>query len=59
MVLQVEFGCAYGRDHDVYIEQFEWRGRIRVAFFRRHPSGPELIGVAHTGVRAGQKLPRR
>ncbi|HKH29063.1 MAG TPA: hypothetical protein VKA61_12125 [Sphingomicrobium sp.] len=60
MVIQTEFGDIDDRRGvKVETEQFVWRDRIRIAFFRIHPSGRELICVCFTGYRPGQKLPRR
>ncbi|MFL5001405.1 MAG: hypothetical protein ACJ8FU_08290 [Xanthobacteraceae bacterium] len=58
MVLQAEFGEPF-RGKYASAEQFVWRGRVRIAFFRIHPSGRELVCVFLTHYRAGQKLPRR
>lgn len=58
MILRTEFGEPFGGRNAV-AEQFVWRGRIRIAFFRIHPSGWELVGVCLTGYLASHKLPRR
>lgn len=60
MIIVSEFGDPHDRrGMRIKTEEFVWRGEVRIAFFRAHPSGPELVCVCRTGYRLGQKLPRR
>lgn len=60
MVIVAEFGDINDRrGAKTETVKFVWRGTIRFAFFRVHPSGRELVCVCLTGYREGQKLPRR
>lgn len=60
MVLQAEWGDWRDEDRGtISMEPFLWRGRIRLAVYRVHPSGRELVCVMSTGYRAGQALPKR
>lgn len=61
MILQIEFGDPFEEpDRGGHTsEQFVWRDQIRIAFWRVHPSGRELVWVFLTDYCAGQKLPRR
>ena len=59
MIIQPEFGEWSLADGRVRHVMFTWRGYQRIAVFRPHPSGQELIGVLLTGYAVGRKLPRR
>lgn len=59
MIGTMEFGGLDAFAGNPVIETFHWRDHIRIAVYQRHPSGRELVAVIWTGIRAGQKLPKR
>ena len=58
--MQTEFGDPIeGQVGEYRTEKFHWRGFLRYALFRVHPSGLELISVMLTPYKLGQKVPTR
>jgi hypothetical protein len=59
MIGKMEFGEWDALAGHSILEEFHWRGIIRLAIYRLHPSGRELVAVIGTSRRVGQTLPKR